>query len=79
MHIGLFPRPALFVLAFVAAPPLAAQTSAPLPDAPSATTHTAPAAVPTGPTVLFDTSMGRLTCKLFGEEVQCALVQDDSV
>jgi peptidyl-prolyl cis-trans isomerase A (cyclophilin A) len=44
------------------------QTPAPLPDAPSAAAHTAPAAVPTGPTVLFDTSMGRLTCQLFTEE-----------
>ena len=28
----------------------------------------APAATPTGPTVLFDTSMGRMTCQLFTEE-----------
>ena len=41
---------------------------APLPDAPSAVAHTAPAAAPTGPTVLFDTSMGRLTCQLFTDE-----------
>ncbi len=46
-----------------------AQTpTAPLPDAPSATAHTAPAATPTGPTVLFDTTLGRLTCQLFTEE-----------
>jgi peptidyl-prolyl cis-trans isomerase A (cyclophilin A) len=45
-----------------------AQSSAPLPDAPSATVRDAPAAVPTGPTVLFDTSMGRLTCQLFDKE-----------
>ncbi len=45
-----------------------AQTPAPLPDAPSATAHDAPAAMPTGPTVLFDTSMGRLTCQLFDKE-----------
>lgn len=67
-HTGFIPRPALFALALAAASPLAAQTSAPLPDAPSATAHTAPAAVPTGPTVLFDTSMGRLTCRLFDQE-----------
>jgi peptidyl-prolyl cis-trans isomerase A (cyclophilin A) len=50
--------------------PLAAmaQNSAPLPDAPSTTAHEAPPAVPTGPTVLFDTSMGRMTCKLFDKE-----------
>ena len=44
-----------------------AQTPA-LPDAPSATAQVAPPAVPTGPTVLFDTTMGRLTCKLFSKE-----------
>ena len=45
-----------------------AQTAAPLPDAPSATVHVVPPAVPTGPTVLLDTSMGRLTCQLFDKE-----------
>ena len=47
-----------------------AQTStpAPLPDAPSTTSTPIPAPVPTGPTVIFDTSMGRLTCKLFDKQ-----------
>jgi peptidyl-prolyl cis-trans isomerase A (cyclophilin A) len=45
-----------------------AQTPAPLPDAPSTTAHAAPAALPTGPTVLFDTTMGRLTCQLYDKE-----------
>jgi peptidyl-prolyl cis-trans isomerase A (cyclophilin A) len=47
-----------------------AQTSstAQLPDAPSTTAQEAPPAVPTGPTVLLDTTMGRLTCKLFSKE-----------
>ncbi len=49
------------------APP-AAQTPAALPDAPSTVAHEAPPAVPTGPTVLVDTTMGRLTCKLFTTE-----------
>lgn len=44
------------------------QSPAALPDAPSAVAQVAPPAVPTGPTVLFDTSMGRLTCKLFSKE-----------
>lgn len=47
------------------------QSSAPaaaLPDAPSAIEHDVPPAVPTGPTAVFDTSMGRLTCKLFSDE-----------
>lgn len=47
-----------------------ATTQAPdaLPDAPSTIAHELPPAMPTGPTVLFDTSMGRLTCKLFDKE-----------
>src|SRR5579875_3250021 len=60
-------RPALFSLGLLISPAVVAQTSA-LPDAPSATAHTAPAATPTGPTVLFQTSMGRLTCQLFDQE-----------
>jgi peptidyl-prolyl cis-trans isomerase A (cyclophilin A) len=43
-------------------------TPAPLPDAPSIAAHDEPPAAPTGPTVLFDTTMGRLTCKLFDKE-----------
>ncbi|QMV17752.1 peptidylprolyl isomerase [Granulicella sp. 5B5] len=46
----------------------AAQSPAALPDAPSTTAHEEPPAVPTGPTVLFDTTMGRITCKLFSVE-----------
>ncbi len=54
--------------------PATPTTSAPpvgsdgLPDAPSTVAHELPPAVPTGPTVLFDTTMGRLTCKLFDKE-----------
>lgn len=50
----------------------AAQESAPakppaeLPDAPGAVTHTAPQ--PTGPTAVLDTSMGRITCRLFDKQ-----------
>ena len=43
-------------------------TTAQLPDAPSTTAQEAPPAVPTGPTAIFDTTMGRLTCKLFAKE-----------
>lgn len=46
----------------------AAQSSAPLPDAPSTTVHVEPPPAPTGPTVLFDTSMGRIICQLFAEQ-----------
>jgi len=45
-----------------------AQTPAALPDAPSTTAHEEPPATPTGPTVLFDTTMGRMTCQLFDKE-----------
>ena len=51
-----------------------AQTSTPpaLPDAPGAVAATKSSPVPTGPTVVFDTSMGRLTCKLFDKEAPIA-------
>jgi peptidyl-prolyl cis-trans isomerase A (cyclophilin A) len=37
-----------------------------LPDSPETQAHASPQ--PTGPTVVFDTSMGRMTCKLFSKE-----------
>lgn len=37
-----------------------------LPDSPDAQAHVSPQ--PTGPTAVFDTSMGRMTCKLFSME-----------
>ena len=48
----------------------AAHAQASLPDAPAAQAEaqTAPAPEPTGPTVILDTSMGRITCKLFDKE-----------
>jgi|UPI00047BEB6D peptidyl-prolyl cis-trans isomerase A (cyclophilin A) len=39
-----------------------------LPDAPSTTTQAKPPVVPTGPTALIDTTMGRLTCKLYDKQ-----------
>ena len=45
---------------------------APLPDAPSTISSVAPAPIPTGPTVVLDTSMGRLTCKLFDKQAPIA-------
>lgn len=50
------------------ATPASAQAPVELPDAPSTVAHELPPAAPTGPTILFDTSMGRLTCKLFDKE-----------
>jgi peptidyl-prolyl cis-trans isomerase A (cyclophilin A) len=43
--------------------PAAQAPAAELPDSP--VSQVPPVLVPTGPTVVFDTSMGRLTCKLF--------------
>ena len=62
---------ACLLLFTVAALSAAAQTSAPaaLPDAPGPSASAAkPEPVPTGPTVVIDTSMGRLTCKTFEKE-----------
>jgi peptidyl-prolyl cis-trans isomerase A (cyclophilin A) len=44
------------------------QSNDALPDAPSTVAHELPPALPTGPTILFDTTMGRLTCRLFDKE-----------
>jgi peptidyl-prolyl cis-trans isomerase A (cyclophilin A) len=59
-------RFAVFLLAASAA----AQSTPPsaLPDAPSATSQVKPVVTPTGPTAVIDTTMGRLTCKLFDKQ-----------
>ncbi len=46
----------------------AAQAQDALPDAPSTIAHDLPPAVPTGPTAVLDSSMGRMTCKLFDKQ-----------
>ena len=51
--------------------PTAPQSTSSLPDSPDQ--NVKPAPQPTGPTVLFDTSMGRLTCKLFDKEAPTAV------
>lgn len=48
--------------------PTKPQAAEDLPDAPSVIAHDIAPAIPTGPTAVFDTSMGRLTCKLFDKE-----------
>ena len=59
------------ILLALATPALAQTPTAPpplppeLPDAPSTTSNAHAPVIPTGPTVLFDTSMGRLTCKFY--------------
>jgi peptidyl-prolyl cis-trans isomerase A (cyclophilin A) len=47
-------------------PAAAPAESQDLPDSPGAQVHVSPQ--PTGPTAVFDTSMGRITCKLFSKE-----------
>ena len=49
-------------------PVCVAQTAPALPDAPSTAAQIKPAPVPTGPTIVIDTTMGRLTCRLFSTE-----------
>jgi peptidyl-prolyl cis-trans isomerase A (cyclophilin A) len=58
----------LLTLAVGSASAQTPSTPATLPDAPSAVAHVEPPAVPTGPSVVFDTTMGRLVCKLFSDQ-----------
>ncbi len=64
-------RSTVFLLLFVSFVPLripALAQTAQLPDAPSTTTAARSPVVPTGPTAILDTSMGRLTCKLYSQQ-----------
>ncbi|GGH09843.1 peptidylprolyl isomerase [Silvibacterium dinghuense] len=49
----------------------AAQSAQDLPDSPGSQIHVSPQ--PAGPTVVFDSSMGRMTCKLFSKEAPNAV------
>jgi peptidyl-prolyl cis-trans isomerase A (cyclophilin A) len=58
--------------------PAASQQSAPtatdsLPDDPATTAHLQAPVAPEGPTVVFDTSMGRMTCGLYAKEAPLAV------
>ena len=58
--------------------PAASQQSAPtatdsLPDDPATTAHIQAPVAPEGPTVVFDTSMGRMTCGLYSKEAPLAV------
>jgi len=65
-----FPAALLLAAAGLSAQtPPPAPTPAQLPDSPGATIQPA---VPTGPTIVFDTTAGRLTCKLFSKEAPVA-------
>ncbi len=58
-------------------PSLPAEAPAPpasaLPDSPGQSSTLRPAPVPNGPSVLFDTSMGRMTCQFFAAEAPLAV------
>jgi peptidyl-prolyl cis-trans isomerase A (cyclophilin A) len=69
--------PAILALCVASATLAQAQTTTPpppaeLPDSPGAAVQAKPSPVPTGPTVVLDTTMGRLTCKLFDKEAPLA-------
>ena len=59
---------ALGVSAQAQTTPPSAPADQQLPDAPSTTSQIKPPPVPTGPTAVIDTTMGRLTCKLYDKE-----------
>jgi peptidyl-prolyl cis-trans isomerase A (cyclophilin A) len=60
-------RSALLAAALLFSGALFAQQSTTVPDAPMATVQP-PSPQPTGPTAVFDTSMGRMVCRLFSKE-----------
>jgi peptidyl-prolyl cis-trans isomerase A (cyclophilin A) len=64
-------QPICLLLAFAA--PAFSQSTPPadLPDAPGSSVKTEP--VPTGPTIVIDTTMGRLTCKTFDKQAPNAV------
>jgi peptidyl-prolyl cis-trans isomerase A (cyclophilin A) len=53
--------------------PALGQSSQQLPDAPSTTSQAKPPVTPTGPTAILDTTMGRLTCKLYDQQAPVAV------
>ncbi len=60
---------AIVLLAAACAAPALAQAD--LPDSPGA--NIAPTPVPTGPTAVFDTTMGRMACKLYSQQAPLAV------
>jgi peptidyl-prolyl cis-trans isomerase A (cyclophilin A) len=67
-------RSVLTLLLTLASVPAFAQSAPPdLPDAPGATAAATPAPVPAGPTIVIDTTMGRLTCKTFDKQAPNAV------
>ena len=63
----------LALILAVALPAAVAFAQTDLPDAPGATNAPKAAPVPTGPTIVIDTTMGRLTCKTFDKQAPKAV------
>jgi peptidyl-prolyl cis-trans isomerase A (cyclophilin A) len=64
------------LLLAIALPVVAAAQTTPvpdLPDAPGIANAPKPEPIPTGPTIVFDTTMGRLTCKTFAVQAPLAV------
>jgi peptidyl-prolyl cis-trans isomerase A (cyclophilin A) len=60
-------------LALSPAVPAFTQSPADLPDAPSTANAPKPEPLPTGPTIVIDTTMGRMTCKTFPQQAPLAV------
>jgi peptidyl-prolyl cis-trans isomerase A (cyclophilin A) len=68
-HAVLFLFSTVFAIAQQSTPPQTPPTQAPPAELPDMPTSQAPPVVePTGPTVVLDTTMGRMTCKFFDKE-----------
>jgi peptidyl-prolyl cis-trans isomerase A (cyclophilin A) len=68
-YVVLFLFSAVFTLAQQSTPPQTPPAQTPPAELPDTPTSQAPAVVePTGPTVVFDTSMGRITCRFFDKQ-----------
>ena len=73
LFYGMMIRSLALALTFSAAAALAQSSTPPpstsdLPDAPSTASNAKPPITPTGPIAVIDTSMGRLTCKLYDKQ-----------
>jgi len=64
---------AFSIAAILALVPMAATAQADLPDAPGVASAPKAEPVPTGPTIVIDTTMGRLTCKTFDKQAPVAV------
>jgi peptidyl-prolyl cis-trans isomerase A (cyclophilin A) len=64
----MFAKAIVFCLALTVSAAAQSTSQDALPDAPTAANQPKAAVAPTGPTVVFDTTMGRLTCKFYDQQ-----------